>query len=168
MTHRMLLAVALVACSSSATEPPAPAPIAITGALVLGEATVFEGAKPIWKLHANGNSEFFDARGGAWRTAETFGVDGSVTFLSKVVFRITATAVTGPDGPVLMTIAGDTLTVPLRAEPDGAPVQVPVVLGADGNLTVSSVARWRIEAASADVRRTAFLAFGTTISPRLR
>ena len=144
--------------------------------LVLGEATVFEGSKAIWKLRANGDSEFFDDKGNAWRAAETFGVDGSVTFLSKVLLRITDTAITGPDGitPQLMTINGNTLTVAIREEPDGEPAQVPVVLGADGNVTVQRqsagqpVVRWRIEAKQADVMRTAFFAFGTTITPRIR
>jgi hypothetical protein len=166
--------VAVIACGNSTKDStPAPATPPLTGALVLGEATVFEGDKAIWKLHANGDSEFFDDKGNAWRAAETFGADGSVTFLSKVSFRITDTAITGPDGltPQLMKISGNTLTVAIREEPDGEPAQVPVVLGADGSVTVQSagqpVARWRIEAKT-DVMRTAFLAFGTTIIPRLR
>jgi hypothetical protein len=171
------IAVAVIACGTSTKDStPAPGTTPVAGMLVLGEATVFEGEKAIWKLHANGDSEFFDDKGNAWRAAETFGADGSVTFLSKVFFRITDTAVTGPDGatPQLMTISGSTLTVPIREEPDGDPAQVPVVLGADGHVTVQResggqpVVRWRIEAKSADVMRTAFLAFGTTIVPRIR
>jgi hypothetical protein len=168
--------VAVIACGNSSKDStPAPIP-PVAGSLVLGEATVFEGEKAIWKLHANGDSEFFDDTGNAWRAAETFGADGRVTFLSKVVFRITDTAITGPDGvtPQLMTIQGSTLNVPIREEPDGAPAQVPVVLGADGSVTVQRqsggqpVLRWRIEAKTAEVIRTAFLAFGTTITPRVR
>lgn len=171
-----LLAVVVLACGNRAKEPPPPPPPPPTGALVLGEATVFEGDKAIWKLHANGDSEYFDDNGNAWRAAETFAADGSVTFLSKVSFRITDTAITGPDGvtPQLMTISGNTLTVPVRdQEPDAEPSRVPVVLGADGGVTVQrdagpAVVRWRVEAKNADVMRTAFLAFGTTIMPRLR
>jgi hypothetical protein len=174
MKATWIAVVAVIACGTSPKDS-TPAPTQpVTGTLVLGEATVFEGAKAIWKLHANGDSEFFDDNGSAWRAAETFAADGSVTFLSKVFFRITDTAITGPDGltPQLVTISGNTLTVPIREEPDGEPAQVPVVLGADGNLTVQRggqpVVRWRIEAANADVMRTAFLAFGTTITPRIR
>lgn len=134
---------------------------------------MFEGDQPIWKLHANGNSEFFDDHGKAWRIAETFRPDGTVSFLDKVFFRITDTAITGPEPSlVLITIAGNTLTVPIREAPEGEPAQVPIVLAADGNVSVQragqAVVRWRIAAPSPDVMRSAFLAFGATITPRIQ
>ena len=180
----VIIAVLVIACGNStkeSTPTPTPTPTMPTPAppptptskLALGEAIIFEGTTPIWKLHADGRTEVFDATSKAWHDAETITADGGVTYLNQVALRITDRAITGPDGatPILMTIDGNTLTVPIREEPDGDPAQVKVELASDGQVTVhrgKPAVRWRVEAKDAAVMRTAFLAFGVTIMPRLR
>jgi len=175
-----LLVVTAMSCGkdktpSSGTSTPTTAKVAEPAtAIKLGDATVYELVNRRWDkvdppkramvLHADGTLEDInDKTDKPWMTF-AIKLDGSVSFEGKPVGTISDRGVVGADGQVQIPLAGDTLSVKIDDK------IVKVSLGSDGNVTVHDRpdgVKWRIDAADAAVRRTAFLALGLTMKTAL-
>lgn len=172
------LSAVLMSCGKAkdtSSAPPAPANTAPAAAgIKLGDATVYvlvdrrlqkvDPPKRDMVLHADGTIEMInDKTDKPWMT---FAVkpDGRVMAEGKPVGALSDRGILGPDGQVEIPLDGDTLSVKVDSD------VVKVSLGRDGTVTVHDRpdgAKWRIDAADAAVRRTAFLALGMTMKTAL-
>jgi hypothetical protein len=197
-TLAFILAASLAACGGADPKPPVtpePEPVADTTpvpdttdsqpappaepepppfALVLGEATVFEGSgkaeKPVWKLHADGTTESSGTltkkkkTTTVWNPGATVKADGTIEAKGVAVAKLSADAITDleTNQPIPLTISGNTISVQTEA---GATVTL--TLADDGQFTIAGGPKdgksWRIEAADPAVARTAFLVVGISM-----
>lgn len=169
------LGLSLTACGGgskeSETMPAAtaePAPAAPAAApqpagpahLKFAEMTVSEGARPIFKIHADGKTEVA-GQGGAWAEGPEVGPDGTIRFKGQEVARIEADGKmknlrTGE--PIPVTVGTDTLT----AQGPGGEMKLQIT--EDGTIAVPGAPpqkNLKVEgAADAETRRTALALLG--------
>jgi hypothetical protein len=175
MTRLALVVLTLTACGNHTTssEPaakstaePAAKPTSAGVHLALGDATVYELVDRRWRkrdpptrrlvLHADGTVEMInDKTDKPWMT---FAVkdDGTVLAEGKPMATIAEHGITDAmtNRPVPLEIDGNTITVHIDKD------AVKVVLATDGNITVVDRPdgnKWRIDAKTPEVMRTAFL-----------
>ncbi|MEP6864903.1 MAG: hypothetical protein ABJE66_30065 [Deltaproteobacteria bacterium] len=148
--------------TSGATRAPAHLP--------LGDATVYELVDRRWRkvdpphrelvLHADGTAEMInDKTGKAWLTFHVT-EDGAVSLDGKRVAMLTDQRILNADGtPSNIEVHDNTVSFMIGKEP------VHVVLAQDGRITVldrPDGVKWRIDASSPAVMRTAFLLLAAT------
>ncbi|HEY4178451.1 MAG TPA: hypothetical protein VGM90_16505 [Kofleriaceae bacterium] len=175
-----VLLLAASACGKSSAPAASPPPLATTAptrGFTLGEATVVElldkrlqpVSNPIWKLHADGNTEGVTKKG-EWKSSMVLAKpDGTLWMQGEKVATVTDTAITYAfEGTPPIVIDGDSLSVVVwQKAHDGEDFTAKVELASDGTITVHHRdgvrAYWKIEAVDPLVMRTAFHVFALSM-----